>query len=195
MLYTLFALVGFGAYLGWFYWRRNQQIQLAGGAQQYHDQLQRKQFGLGPNERVLRYWTAQLYLGKLRPDQGPGTLEKVAFAVVGGSFRGAVLSVALTDQGRLAIAREMIDEENLMDQAARMRGESSGQLPFRLWGPPAPKPRVRTAEEAFGGNPGLTAELTEGRGRTLLHFDAPEGPLTIWVDSAGVPEIRQWSAT
>lgn len=191
MIYTLLVLVGFGAYLGWFYWRRNNQIQAAGGAHAYNDQLQRKQFGLGPTERVVQLGNAQLYLGPLRPDVGPGTFEKVAFGAVGGSFRGAVLSLAITDQNRLAISREMTPEENVMNQAAALRGESSGQLPFRLWGPP--KPAIQTAEEAFGQAPGVAAAMTEGRGRALLHIVAPDGPLTVWVDTAFVPTLIGWS--
>ena len=51
MQYTVFILLLFGLYYGYYYWNRARKIAAAGGAEAFGQELYRKQFGLMPARR------------------------------------------------------------------------------------------------------------------------------------------------
>lgn len=201
MAYTLVLLLAFGGYLAWFYWNRAKNIRNAGGAEQFGQQLYRRQFGFAVDENLKHYFNGQMYLGPLRPDVGPSSTEKIVGAAFGTSYRGALVAFALSDQDRCAICIEPGDHTKMKDKLDAMKGEHLGMSPYALFG--APKPSIRRGREVFAQHPdcprpdqgpkmvGMSGKLET---LELIHIE-PAGapPLTLWIEPLGAQALLAWS--
>ena len=177
----LFILVVVGAVVAYALWQRG------GAARPPVDAPARRQYALAVDEAVLQTYAGALYFGRLRPDVTRADFDQQG-AMSGSPARGEALTFAFTDRARLAVSR---------GPAPDTRTPNPPQLPFRLWGPPGLKPRVQRAAEAFPGSPYLEeAERgphdAKGGRQVLLHFVAPDGPLTVWIDPEGAQAIEEW---
>ncbi len=202
MQYTVLILLAAAAYYGWYYWNRQKNIEAAGGAEAFGQQLYRRQFGFADDENLTKYFTGQYYIGALRPDQGPDTFDKVVAAASLSTHRGAHLAFALSDKDRMAITQEQGDQTSMRDRLDAMKGEHLGMDAFAQFG--VPKPQIRYAEEAFAGSSDLPndrqrPELACMSGKVerlaLIHIEPAGGakPLTVWIDPQGAETLIAWS--
>lgn len=198
----LVVFLAMGGYYAYFYWNRAKKIKEAGGAQAYANDIYRKQFNLNPGETVEHYFTGQFYLGPLRPDSSPSTVDNVVAGLTGSSYRGATMAFVLTNQDRLAMAVEWGDKTKVADKLAAYKGENLGMDPYKVFG--APKPRILTGEQAYPNHPKYPkpSDAPERHSMTgklerfvLLEIQSPgHAPDTVWIDPLGAKALTAWSA-
>jgi hypothetical protein len=150
-------------------------------------------FGLPPEERLRELWQCFEYHGDLVPSTLPSSGEKVkqvalqAAGLALGSvvtFRPPRIMIALTDRGRLAVAREP-------------------DASLRSFTPMAVFPAgsaILVGAEAFPGHPipngpVIGTALFQVRPTTLMRIAAPgDGPTyTFWCHPHGVERVRNWA--
>lgn len=146
-------------------------------------------FGFDPEERVVNWWLAVLYVGPLRPDVDDSSW---VLAEVKG-LRGQQCGVALSERGRVSVT-----PMSALGRAV-YRSSSSGSKPIQLF---SEQPRLTPGSEAFSEHLKLQKELGHAprlrssaggvKAYELCHIVGPELPegVTLWLDPAGATELK-----
>lgn len=194
-------VIGVVAFMGFYYWRYFANIKNAGGREAAGRIYWREQFGLPPDEDVVSLAIGQWYLGPLVPETMRSLGERVMDVLSRTTYRGAMMWIAFTSKGRLALAVEPTDEGPR--PATSSIGMPKGYAPLAVLGDPQPRPWIETAAEAWPGSDQLPRDSQKpSRANTWGEVVRQElvrvrthdgGSMTFFVEGSWVPVLHAWS--
>lgn len=138
------------------------------------------EFGLSPDEVATQIWSAQSYIGALRPGAGEASMiDRVAHSLAMSNRRAAMFRVAVTSHGRVMMSREPAAREGRRFEPYGVATAGRGVLLSFADAFPGAKFPAKDAPAA-----------SRGRRWTLVVLGCDDQPrLALWIDQDAVQPL------